>query len=157
MLVRRVRWGPAVAPCNCSGGNDSLFKLRYWFPNDHSVESVTDVFEERDALVQLLSIAVRSKLVSHTVFNALPPWMAQLDPNFRTESPGGRRGVFDVWPEDCTPSAHDIDAYIDALRGWLSFYAGKRAHNMDLARISHQGGRELKFLASTESSSARTA
>ena len=133
VLVRRVRWGPAVAPCNCPGGIDDLLKLRYWFPNDHRVDSLTNIFEERDALVRLLSVAVRSKLVSHTEFTAVPPWMSQLDPNLRTGTPGGQRGVFDVWPEDSTPSANDVNEYIEASRGWLSFYAGKGVHNMDLA------------------------
>ena len=125
VLVRQVSWGPAVAPCNCPTNSEWPLKLRYRFPDDHVVESVADVFEEREILFKLLSIAVRSKLVSHTVINAVPPWMIQLDPNLRTESPGGGWGVFDVWPKDRVPSAPDLNAFAAAACGWLTFCAGK--------------------------------
>lgn len=133
VLVRQFNWGPAIAPCNCPTNKDSNVNLRYWFPEDHRVDSITGFFEEREALVQLLSIALRSKLVSHTAFTALPSWMKQLDPNLRTMSPGGDIGVFDVWPEDRTPSMQDINDYKEAAQGWLSSYAGKRVHNMEVA------------------------
>ena len=83
--------------------------------------------------MQLLSIAVQSKLVSHTVFNAVHPWMTQLDPNLRTESGGGHRGVFDVWPEDRAPSKEDLDAFAAAARGWLTFCAGRGDRSTELA------------------------
>ena len=133
VLVRQVSWGPAVAPCDCSTNQEGSLELRYRFPDDHRVESVTDVFEERETLLRLLIVAVRSKLVSHTVINAVPPWMTQLDPNLRTGSPGGHRGVFDVWPEDRAPSMRDLDAFAAATRGWLTSCAGKGDRSTELA------------------------
>ena len=133
VLVRQMRWGPAVVPCDCPTNPESPLKLRYLFPDDHPVESAADVFEERETLLQLLSIAVRSKLVSHTVINAVPPWMTQLDPNLRTSSPGGNRGVFDVWPKDRAPSMRDLDEFAAAARGWLTFCAGKGDRSTELA------------------------
>ncbi|MCY3735528.1 MAG: HEPN domain-containing protein [Gemmatimonadaceae bacterium] len=133
VLVRHVRWGPAVAPCDCSSSSKWPHRRRYRFPNDHRVESLVDVFEERRALLQLLGIAVRSRLVSHTVINAVPPWMTHLDPNLRTESGGGHRGLFDVWPEDQAPSKEDLDAFTAAAQGWLAFCAGKEDRSMELA------------------------
>ena len=133
VLVRQVSWGPAVAPCDCPTNPEMPLKLRYRFPDDHRVESVAAVFEERETLLQLLSIAVRSKLVSHTVINAVPSWMTQLDPNLRTGSPGGHRGVFDVWPKDRAPSMEDLDAFAAAARGWLTFCAGKEDRSTELA------------------------
>ena len=133
VLVREVNWGPAIAPCNCPSNPDRPLKLRYRFPHDHRVESIADFFEERETLLHLLSIAVGSNLVSHTVINALPPWMTQLDPNLRTMPPGGDRGVFDVWPKDRAPSVRDLDAFVTAARGWLSFCAGKGDRSTQLA------------------------
>ena len=133
VFVRRVRWGPAVAPCDCPTGEDSPTTLRYRFPDDHRVESITDVFEERETLMHLLGIAVRSKLVSHAVITAVPPWMSRLDSNFRTGASGGSRGVFDVWPKDHAPSRQEIDAFVAAARGWVSFCAGRRDRRMELA------------------------
>ena len=133
VLVRQVSWGPAVAPCDCSTNPKGSVKLRYRFPDDHRVESVADVFEERETLLKLLSIAVRSKLVSHTVIDAVPPWMTLIDPNLRTGSPGGGRGVFDVWPKDRAPSMRDLNAFSAAARGWLTFCAGKGDRSTELA------------------------
>ena len=133
VLVRQVGWGPAVAPCDCPTNPEWPLRLRYRFPNDHRVESVADVFEERETLLQLLSIAVRSKLVSHTVINAVPPWMARLDPNLRTGSPGGHRGVFDVWPQNRAPTMQDLDEFAGSARGWLTFCAGKGDRSTELA------------------------
>ena len=96
-------------------------------------ESITDVFEERETLMHLLGIAVRSKLVSHAVITAVPPWMSRLDPNFRTGASGGSGGVFDVWPKDHAPSRQEIDAFVAAARGWVSFCAGRRDRRMELA------------------------
>ncbi|MDD9980907.1 MAG: HEPN domain-containing protein [Gammaproteobacteria bacterium] len=132
VLVRPVRWGPAVAPCNCPTNSERL-KLRYRFPDDHCVELIADVFEERETLLNLLSIAVRSKLVSHTVINAVPRWMTQLDPNLRTGSPGGGRGIFDVWPKDQAPSVRDLVEFVMAARGWLTFCAGTEDRSTELA------------------------
>ena len=133
VFVRRVRWGPAVAPCNCTTGKDSPLTLRYRFPDDHRVESISDIFEERDTLLHLLGIAVRSKLVSHTVITALPRWMSRLDPNYRTGAPGSHWGVFDVWPKDRAPTRQEIDEFVAAARGWVSFCAGRRDRRMELA------------------------
>ena len=133
VLVRPVRWGPAIAPCNCPTNSESPLKLRYRFPDDHRVESIAEVFEERETLLNLLSIAVRSKLVSHTVINAVLPWMAQIDLNLRTGSSGGSWGVFDVWPRNQAPSMQDLKAFATAARGWLTFCAGKGDRSTELA------------------------
>ena len=129
VLVRQVSRGPAVAPSD--GANREFpLKFRHRFPDDHHVESVADIFEEREELLRLLSIAVRSKLVSDTVIDAVPPWMTLIDPNLRTGSGGGGRGVFDVWPKDRVPSVRDLDAFAAAAHGWLTFCTGKadRSH-----------------------------
>ncbi len=133
VLVRQVKWGPAVAPCDCPTKSEWPLRLSYRFPEDHRVESVADLFEERRTLLLLLGIAVRSKLVSHTGIDAVPPWMTQLNPNLRTESPGGDWGVFDVWPEDQAPSKEDLDAFTAAALGWLTFCAGKEDRSTELA------------------------
>ena len=132
VLVRRVRWGPAVVPCHCQTGKDSPSIVRYRFPDDHRVESIAEVFEERETLVHLLGIAVRSKLVSHTDIMAVPRWMNRLDPNYRTVSSAGW-GVFDVWPKDHAPTRQEIEEFVAAARGWVSFCAGRQDRRMEMA------------------------
>ncbi|MYN63778.1 MAG: hypothetical protein F4X11_01915 [Acidobacteria bacterium] len=133
VLVRRFNWGPGAMPRDDSGDMHGSLQHRYWFPADHRVESVIDVFGEREILLHLLSIAVRSKLVSHTTITAVPPWMKQLNPNLRTQPPSGHIGVFDIWPDNLKPSVPDIRAFAAAARGWLSFCAGKGDRSTELA------------------------
>ena len=124
VLVRKINWGPAAAPCYCSADDHYPFsKLRYRFPDDHVVDSLVNMFEERDMLLKLLSIAAESKLVSHTALIALPSWMREIDFNLRTDFSGGSRcGLFDVWPDDTTLSSEHVDAFVAAARGWLQFF-----------------------------------
>ena len=80
--------------------------------------------ERRDMLLDLLSIAVQSKLVSHTTMLALPSWMEQIDPNLRpVQFPSRRQRLFDVWPDDRTISSEDVETFAAAGRGWLQFFA----------------------------------
>ena len=133
VLARPFRWGIAPTPRNNANDNDSLAHIESRFPGDQTIKSYSEIFEAREVLLHLLSIAVRSKLVSHTAIVAIPPWMKQLDPNIRTQPAGGSIGVFDVWPDDRTPSPPDIQAFVTAARGWLSFCAGKRDRSTELA------------------------
>lgn len=131
-LVRRFNWGPGAAPRHDSGERDRSIQHRYWFPADHCVDSITDVFEEADILLHLLSIAVRSMLVSHASITAVPRWMKQLNPNFRNERTG-HIGAFDLWPEDREPSVPELRAFAAAGRGWVAFCAGKGDRSTELA------------------------
>ena len=132
-LVRRFNWGPGAAPRDASADTYGSIQHRHWFPADHCVESIGEVFEERDILVHLLSIAVRSKLVSHSSITVVPPWMKHLHPNLGTKPTSGHIGVFDVWPEDRQPSVADIRAFAAAGRGWVSFCAGQEDRSTELA------------------------
>ena len=132
-LLRPFRWGIAAALRDCATDSETLAPLNCRFPRDHMIESLSDLFEEREALLHLLSIAVQSKLVSHTTIVAIPPWMKQLDRNIRTQPAGGSVGVFDVWPKDRTPSAPNIQAFVTAAHGWQTFCAGKRDRSTELA------------------------
>ena len=124
VLVRRINWGPAAPPRHCPADDDRTFsKLNYRFPDDHVVDSFVAMVTGRDMLLDLLSIAVESKLVSHTTLLALPSWMEQINPNLRTRhsAPRGQR-LFDVWPSDRTLSGKHVDTFAAAARGWLRFF-----------------------------------
>ena len=120
-------------PRNDSDATRDSLQHRYWFPADHCVESIAGVFEERETLLHLLSIAARSKLVSHSTITVVPPWMKQLNPNLRTQPPSGHIGVFDIWLKDVKASVPDIRAFAAAARGWVSFCAGKGDRRTELA------------------------
>ena len=126
VLVRSVAWGPGVTTGRCPVGEDSVLKLRYRFPDTYCIDSLERFFDDRAMLLQLLSVATQSKLVSHSVFHALPSWMRDLDPNFRLQNPGGKAGLFDVWPSDQPLSEENAATFVELARGWLSYPNEKR-------------------------------
>ena len=121
VLVRAFNWGSAVAPGGSADGHRWCAQ-RYRFPDDHVVASFADLIEGRNMLLQLLSVVVGSKLVSHTAVVALPQSMRQIDPNLRNRQSGVVQRLFDVWPPDTTLSAGHARTFVAAAKGWLRFY-----------------------------------
>ncbi|MCY3827611.1 MAG: HEPN domain-containing protein [Rhodospirillaceae bacterium] len=132
VLVRPLGWGPGVARCGCPGGNEYRPNIRYRFPGEHGVDSWDRFFRNHEMLVQLLSVAMESKLVFHVVFHALPSWMRKLDPNFGLLTNGPSSSLFDVWPEDRPVSKESAATFVELARGWLS-YPEKQRHGIELA------------------------
>ena len=132
VLVRSVSWGPGVGPCDCPTGNSQSLNVRYRFPDRYPINSVERFFHDRAMLIQLLSIATRSKLVSHTAFYVFPSWMWELDPNSRFRKSDSGASFFDVWPKDLPLSNESVTSFIGLARGWLS-YPNKRRHAIELA------------------------
>ena len=132
VLVRFLTWGPGVVRCDCPSAQDRFPTLRYRFPSEYTIDSLDRFFGDRSILIDLLSVATRSKLVFHTEFHALPSWMLNLDPNFRLQNHGGRANRFDVWPKDQPLSNDDAATFAALARGWLAYPSEKR-HAIELA------------------------
>lgn len=123
VLVRAFNWGPGVVAGRRMEEDSYWSTHAHRFPGDHVVTSFADMIEGGRTLLQLLSIVVGSKLVSHTVVIALPRWMQQIVPNLHNEWRWSRQ-LFDLWPEDATLSAQDVSAFAAAARGWLRLGPG---------------------------------
>lgn len=132
VLVRSVSWGPGVSPSASPTGDDQLRNPQYRFPDRCTIDSIERFFHDRERLIQLLSIATQSKLVSHTVFYALPSWMWELNPNFRFHKSDQSANLFDVWPKDIPLSKESVASFIGLARGWLS-YRNEKRHAIELA------------------------
>ena len=132
VLVRSVSWGPGITPRDRPTGNDRFPNFRYLFPNRYTIDSIERFFNDRKMLIQLLSVATQSKLVSHTVFYAFPSWMRDLDPNFRLLHSGVSFNFFDVWPKDIPLSKESGVSFVGLARGWFS-YPNEKRHSIELA------------------------
>lgn len=126
VLVRPVAWGPGIAPCDCPTGKNRSPNLKYRFPGRYSIDSWERFFSDQAVLIDLLSVATRSKLVSCINFHVFPSWMRALDPNFQFQNPRSGYSMFDVWPEDRHLSKETAARFVELAHGWFSYPDTKR-------------------------------
>lgn len=141
VLVRDIKFGPGVAPREDRAGLPHA-RASFSFPAEYSVD-LEAWFGDSRVLVDLLSIAARSPLLSRTRYVRLPEWIAEMDPNlgFGTQTSGGYSS--DVWPRGRDVSQEDVRAFVDLFRG--SYPYPGRALGLAIRRLagsfSRPGGR----------------
>ena len=135
-LVRPIAWGPGVIDDRTPlpVDRDQQPVIRHSFPAP--CEGIPErFFHDRTMLVDLLSIATGSRLVSHTAFITYPFWIRQLNPNFE-QPPGAELGLFDVWPRDRPFTASDAPAFADLARGWLTYSRIQPSIDLSIRRVA---------------------
>ncbi len=125
VLVRSVAWG-GLAPCGCPASENRSPNVKYRFPGRYSIDSWERFFGDQEVLIDLLSVAVRSRFVACINFYVLPSWMRELDPNFRLQKSGGKYSMLDVWPKDRYLSKEAAATFVELAHGWLSCSDKKR-------------------------------
>ena len=134
--VRPNVWGPGVldnrTPLHVDWDPQPIIRHSFPAPHDGIPERY---FHDRTMLVDLLSIATRSRLVSHTAFITYPVWIRQLSPNF--EQPAGAGiGLFDVWPHDRSFTNADVSAFANLARGWLTYSRNQPSIDLAVRRVA---------------------
>ena len=125
VLVRLVAWG-GLAPCDCPAGENRSPNVKYRFPGRYSIDSWERFFGDQEVLIDLLSVAMRSRFVACINFYVLPSWMRELGPNFRLQKSGSSYSMLDVWPEDRHLSEEATATFVELAHGWLSCSDTKR-------------------------------
>jgi len=130
-LVRSLRWGPGVAPPPDGGdfSNKSYqacaLKVKYRFPGDYEIDLADRFPDDNKVLVDLLSIATRSPLVSHTSFVRVAKWIEELDPNFACGFRNSSTYLSDAAPKEHPFSQHDAATFAALASCWCT-YRGRR-------------------------------
>ena len=143
VLVRGLEFGPGVAPLDDDAGLPNV-RIAYHFPGDYEVD-LERWFDDSKLLVDLLSIAKRVPLLSHTRYVRLAGWVEEIEPNlaFGTQDSGGF--VSDRWPRGQELSQGDVDAFLELTRGWYRYPDKPDAINLAISRLagslSRPGGR----------------
>ena len=144
VLVRSLEYGPGVVPTDDDAALDDV-QVSYRFPVQYRVD-LESWFGDIKLVVDLLSIAKRTPLLSRTRYVCLARWIEEMDPSFAhgTEDSGGF--VSDVWPRRGREfSEGDVDAFLDLARGWYTYPDKPDAVQLALRRLaasfSRPGGR----------------
>ena len=128
-LVRSLRWGPGVAPPPDSGDFSTsracVPKVKYRFPGDYEIDLTDRFLDDNKVLVDLLSIATRSPLVSHTSFVRVAKWVEELDPNFACGFRNSSAYLSDAAPKEHPFSQQDATAFASLAGRWCT-YRGRR-------------------------------
>ena len=131
VLVRSLRWGPGVAPPPDDGdfSNKSRRacapKVKYRFPRDYEIDLADRFPDDNKVLVDLLSTATRSPLISHTSFVRVAKWVEELDPNFALGFRNSSAYLSDVRPKEHQFCPHDAATFATLANHWCT-YRGKR-------------------------------
>lgn len=130
-LVRSLRWGPGVAPPPDDGNfpNKSCRacapKVKYRFPGDYELDLANRFPDDSKVLIDLLSIATRSPLISHTSFVRVAKWVEEIDPNFACGFRSSSAYLSDAWPKEHQFCQHDAATFAALASRWCT-YRGKR-------------------------------
>ena len=128
-LVRSLRWGPGVAPSPDDGGFSNSRacapKVKYRFPGDYEIDLADRFPDDSNVLVDLLSIATRSPLISHTSFVRVAKWVEEIDPNFALGFRNSSAYLSDVRPKEHQFCPHDAATFATLASHWCT-YRGKR-------------------------------
>ena len=131
VLVRSLRWGPGVAPPPDDGNFSNKShqacapKVKYRFPGDYEIDLANRFPDDSKVLVDLLSIATRSPLISHTSFVRVAKWVEELDPNFAFGLRSSSAYLSDAWPKEHQLCQQDAAAFAALASRWCT-YRGKR-------------------------------
>ena len=131
VLVRGLRWGPGVAPPPDDDGLSNKSrrsctpKVKYRFPGDYEIDLAARFPDDNKVLVDLLSIATRSPLISHTSFVRVAKWVEEIDPNFAFGSRSASASLPDASPKEHQFCQHDAAAFVTLASRWCT-YRGRR-------------------------------
>ena len=118
MLVRSLACEPAVEAIE---DDPSLRNphASYRFPTDYKIV-LRDWFDDDKHLVDMLSIAARTRLLSRTRYVRFPEWIREIDPNLAhlVKTSSGYRS--DEWPKGRELSQNDVDAFTVISRNWYA-------------------------------------
>ncbi|MXX38579.1 MAG: hypothetical protein F4Y91_22740 [Gemmatimonadetes bacterium] len=128
-LVRSLRWGPGVAPPpdsdDFSTSRACALKVKYRFPGDYELDLTDRLPDDNKVLVDLLSIATRSPLISHTSFVRVAKWIEEIDPNFACSLRNSSAYLSDAAPKEHPFSQQDATAFASLASRWCT-YRGRR-------------------------------
>ena len=143
-LVRGLEFGPGIGPPEKGTGLPDM-RVKYCFPTDYRID-LESWFEDAKFLVDLLSIAARTPLLSRTRYVQLPTWIQEIDPNFAYPNQTSGGFVSDAWPNKGRDlSKSGADDFVALASDWYA--EPEKPHALTLATrrlaasLSRPGGR----------------
>ena len=130
VLVRGMTWGPGVAPqhpADLFGTPRAVdYRVRFRFPDDYEIVLDEHIFpSDYSILMELLSIAARSPLLSRTRFVRVAKWIEEIDPNFAFGAEDSGGFLSDRPPRGLPLTAEHVAVFARLSKGWRR-YGGKQ-------------------------------
>ena len=139
-LVRGLRWGPGVAPppdeSDFSTSRACAPKVKYRFPGDYEIDLTDRLLDDSKVLVDLLSIATRSPLISHASFVRVAKWVEELDPNFAFGFRNSSAYLPDAVPKEHPFSQHDAAAFAALASRWCTYRGQRDVIDLAIRRLA---------------------
>ena len=141
-LVRGLRWGPGVAPppADDDSSNKSRRsrapKVKYRFPGDYEIDLADRFADDNKVLVDLLSIATRSPLISHASFVRVAKWVEELDPNFACGSRSTCASLPDASPKERQFCQQDAAAFAALASRWCAYRDKRDVIDLAIRRLA---------------------
>ena len=135
-LVRSLRWGPGVAPPPDDGDRACAPKVKYRFPGDYEIDLADRFPDDSKVLIDLLSIATRSPLISHTRFVRVAEWVEELDPNFACGSQSASAYWSDASPKEHQLCQHDAAAFATLASRWCTYRGQRDVIDLAIRRLA---------------------
>ena len=145
-LVRSLRWGPGVAP-SPDDAEARAPKVKYRFPGDYEVDLTDRLLDDSKVLVDLLSIATRSPLVSHTSFVRVAKWVEELDPNFACSFRNSSTNLSAAAPKEHPFSQQDAAAFAALASRWCTYCGRRDVIDLAIRRLAASFARGGPFSA----------
>lgn len=142
VLVRSLRWGPGVAPPPDDGDfsnkscRECAPKVKYRFPGDYELDFANRFPDDSKVLVDLLSIATRSPLISHTSFVRVAKWVEELDPNFAFGFRNSSAYLSDVRPKEHQFCPHDAATFATLASRWCTYRDKRDVIDLAIRRLA---------------------
>ena len=141
-LVRGLRWGPGVAPPPDGGdfSNKSRRacapKVKYRFPGDYEIDLTDQLLDDSKVLVDLLSIATRTPLISPTSFVRVAQWIEELDPSFACVFRNSSAYLSDAAPKEHPFSQQDAAAFASLASRWCTYRGQRDVIDLAIRRLA---------------------
>ena len=141
-LVRGLSWGPGVAPPPDDGDSSNksrracALKVKYRFPGDYEINLSDRLPDDDKVLVDLLSIATRSPLISHTSFVRVAQWIEELDPNFAFGFRRASAYLPDASPKERPFSQRDAAAFASLAGHWCAYRGQRNVIDIAIRRLA---------------------
>ena len=142
-LVRGLEFGPGIGPPEEGTGLPDM-RVKYFFPTNYRID-LSSWFDDAKFLVDLLSVAARTPLLSRTRYVQLPIWIQEIDPNFAYSNQTSGGFVSDAWPKGRDLSKSGADDFVALACDWYA--EPEKPHALALATrrlaasLSRPGGR----------------
>ena len=139
-FVRGLRWGPGVAPPPDSGdfstSHSCIPTVKYRFPGDYEIDLADQFSDDSKVLVDLLSIATRTPLVSHTSFVRVAQWIEELDPNFAGSFRNSSAYLSAAVPKEHPFSQQEAAAFASLASRWCTYRGQRDVIDLAIRRLA---------------------